>query len=454
MPPLRSLALSLVLAASAPGQEVSPIREIEEGLAEESEAARRLAVRRIPGLKPEERERLLQAALADPSPRVRVEALEILFDQDPEAAARRWRKTISGEAPPFRRAFHARLRSSPTGIAIPLLIAGLSDPASRVRQEAGRSLRAATGLDLGFRATDDLESRRESVARWSAWWNQNVGRSPTDWRREALSDPTPGNRLAAIEALADERSDGSIDLLLEALVDPASTVRLRARDALRRRTLQEFGLDPLASPESTESVRRAWHDWWATHRSLDRSTRLRLALAHPHPRSRGRAAHRLSLSDDPSSIDLLLPLLDDRSSRVRERARDGLRRLSGLAFGFVPEDEKSERASARDRWKTWWRLHRNDSRRQWLLAALIDNDPSQRARAVRALGDSDDPSVFSDLLVLLDDPAGGVRQRAASALERLSGESLDFDPDADPPDRQRRREAIERWWVERPDREW
>ena len=47
-----------------------------------------------------------------------------------------------------------------------------------------------------------------------------------------------------------------------------------------------------------------------------------------------------------------------------------------------------------------------------------------------------------------------MRQRAASALERLSGESLDFDPDADPPDRQRRREAIGRWWVERPDREW
>ncbi|MBI4618333.1 MAG: HEAT repeat domain-containing protein [Planctomycetes bacterium] len=443
---LAFLAAAGLAAAQEEGEDLA--RRVEEGLSAGSEAPRRLAVRRIRHLALDRGLPFLERALADESPRVRVEALELLFDLSPESAFSRWRDSLPGESAPVRRAYLERASHLGKVELVPTLLAALGDPMASVRQQAARGLSRLTGFDFGFDADAPEEEREDEIALWRDWWEANRERDRLDWWRAGLSSAQAANRLAAVRGLAAHGGDEEIPRLLEALSDPASSVRAAANDALISASLLDFGFDPEAPAADSAGARTRWHEWWNAHRGRTPRDRLRQALADGSARTRGRAALALAEGDDPEAIDLVLPLHDDPSGMVRSRADHALRKLSGLSFDFDPDAPAAERDAARERWRKWRGSTRGWSRRAWLLDALAGDDVTNRALAARALGDSGDLSVVPDLLDLLQDPSGGVRSRAASAIQRLAGRDFSYDPDAGPDERGRGAADIRKWWIE------
>jgi HEAT repeat protein len=84
-----------------------------------------------------------------------------------------------------------------------------------------------------------------------------------------------------------------------------------------------------------------------------------------------------------------------------------------------------------------------------LAEGLVDPDPKIRADTAGAAADLGALNLVFDLVLRLRDPELSVRRAAKSAIERLSGEAIDFEPQADEPAIARKVESIQRWWQER-----
>ncbi len=89
---------------------------------------------------------------------------------------------------------------------------------------------------------------RTAVGRYPSWIN-----SPVEIDRlieMLLADVCPYERIWASAALWSQGDETAVDALIDALDDPNENVRLNSRDALRKITGQNFGVD-----------RAAWREW-------------------------------------------------------------------------------------------------------------------------------------------------------------------------------------------------
>ena len=72
-----------------------------------------------------------------------------------------------------------------------------------------------------------------------------------------------------MEGLKDFRRPEVVDVLLVALADPESLVRLTAHASLKAITGQRFDFDD-ASQSSRSSSQRRWSEWWDKNRAAQR----------------------------------------------------------------------------------------------------------------------------------------------------------------------------------------
>jgi hypothetical protein len=73
---------------------------------------------------------------------------------------------------------------------------------------------------------------------------------------------------------------------------------------------------------------------------------------------------------------------------------------------------------------------------------LDSDNPAAKLYAIRAAGDAGDRSAVPKLVESLDNDDPAIRMMAISALERLTGERLGYNPYAGPAER---RQAVEAW---------
>ena len=126
---------------------------------------------------------------------------------------------------------------------------------------------------------------------------------------------------------------------------------------------------------------------------------LRRELQSPDTKRRQRAIRAMGTLRDIDSLARLVSALDD-DLEIAAAALTALCSISGQHLGM---------ASAR--WTAWLEENRDRSRIDWMIDSLEHSDPA-------------------------------VRRWAAEELHRVTGNRLDFDPNADEPGRA---EAIERW---------
>ncbi|MFT5081328.1 MAG: hypothetical protein ACI9C2_002352 [Gammaproteobacteria bacterium] len=113
---------------------------------------------------------------------------------------------------------------------------------------------------------NDLESENSGV-RWNAvedlGHTSDVGVVPH--LIPVLQDEDTFVRMAAARVLGGLGSDASIGPLIDALADPAPSVRDAAVSSLRLLTSQNFRFDPLGKETERAKRLRAWRDWHADY---------------------------------------------------------------------------------------------------------------------------------------------------------------------------------------------
>ena len=119
------------------------------------------------------------------------------------------------------------------------------------------------------------------------------------------------------------------------------------------------------------------------------------------------AIEALTAARDDGAIEPLIVAIGNKT--VADSAQQALILLTGANLG-----------DSQDKWRTWWRRHRRESREEWLIHGFIDRQP-----VICAL--------------------------ACSELERIAGESFSLDPVGDF-DSKRRAQTRAREWIKRRNR--
>jgi HEAT repeat protein len=84
-----------------------------------------------------------------------------------------------------------------------------------------------------------------------------------------------------------------------------------------------------------------------------------------------------------------------------------------------------------------------------LAEGLVDPDAKVRAESAGAAADLGAINLVFDLVWRLKDSELEVRRAAKNAIERLSDEAIEFEPEGDVPTLEHEVETIRRWWSER-----
>jgi HEAT repeat protein len=199
----------------------------------------------------------------------------------------------------------------------------------------------------------------------AAWWSWRAGQIEaarrqltTVWNLDgaALSEPL---RVAAVEVLGCISLPNAVDLLLQALQDPAAAVRAKAAESI----------GDLAATVAAPA--------------------LVIALNDEDSQVRANAARALGQLGVKEAVSQLLAALADSASEVRSRVAEALGDLG--VRQTVPQ----------------------------LLAALADNDSGVRLNVAFALGQMGAVEAVPDLLVILADSTSEVRSSAALALGQM-----------------------------------
>lgn len=230
---------------------------------------------------------------------------------------------------------------------------------------------------------------------------------------ERLASPRDDERAAAAGEVASLRDPGARPILLHLLGDPAP--------AVGRYAIQGLGLlgDPADHPL------------------------LAPFLKDPSPETRAAAARAIAAIGGTAAAAGLRSLLKDKSDKVRF---DAVQRLLVLrdAEGLVEalaDPLKNVRALAASG------LVALGERRAVAIAAQ-DPDPEVRKAVALSLGRLKSPWGIPLLIPQVEDPDGGVRFQAATALFSCAGVDLGFEIDLTGKQRHVLRERWERWWAE------
>ncbi len=143
------------------------------------------------------------------------------------------------------------------------------------------------------------------------------------------------------------------------------------------------------------------------------------AVRHPDWKQRLAAVEQLKEQKALASIELLLPMLDDADSEVREKAKHALVEMGQLALPDLLEVLRRGRLNARQGAAEALGMIRDARAVEALGAALIgDESMWVRVAAANALGEIGGVQVEDALNAGMDDDNPDVRDASATALER------------------------------------
>ena len=262
---------------------------------------------------------LLETALRDPEPPVRLAAARAAAElgELPEALGAPLRSCLNDPDPRVRAEVAVVLPEE--GLPTLAEMASTGDPAAAI--EALRRLPPAL-LDQARSRLDDEDADVRATAlgaarRLSDW----VALSPERLERD-LEHPDAGVRLAAAEALGAHQSESAATLLAVALDDPSRPVRAAAASGLA--AMGDLGVR--AAEDVVESIRR-----WTADAALQAVARART----PSARAVLERAFRTRVREAWENVAALqfVPAGDDVAFRFLETALEDARsRSTGIAF--------------------------------------------------------------------------------------------------------------------------
>lgn len=247
--------------------------------------------------------------------------------------------------------------------------------------------------------------------------------------RAGLRDKNPHRRWesAALLGRSAQRSEETIEALVQALADPEEFVRWQAACALGAQDPGHVFPALTAALADPEPLRRAGAAEALGYLGGEAATlTLCKHLADPDPKVRAAVANALGSSADPSSVTCLVPYLTDKDPDVRRAVAGALGRIGSPSAAKPMADALSQpgqpllvrRALA----AALVRAGHPDAE-EALLAALSDPDPQVRGYAAEALGHIGSEKAYAALAEARSDEArllqGTVAHRARQALAML-----------------------------------
>jgi hypothetical protein len=348
------------------------------------------------------------------------------------------------------------------------LLRMLNDPEPAICQEARSCLCAmARGLDFGPAPNASAEERARALEQWHSWWAKRAGTNsvfheiaklPDDGLRDALHDPDPNKRWAAVVVMR-ARKLSCDEELISLLRDHDLAVRREARQSLAQLANgRDFGPSEDADDAAIEQAVRQWEQWRTLHNTVTKFETLGLAQIMDKIQDKDTltrlaalmVAHRRGINLG----ERLLALIRDKAPEIRQEARRTLVELAnGTDFGPSENSDLIAAEESAGRWQKWLAWHdqvlayRRDEP-SVLLVRLNDADASKRWAAV-AVVKARRLSVPDKLIPLLRDANSDVQQEARQALAELARD-CDFGPSQGADSAEVAR-AVASWtkWIER-----
>jgi HEAT repeat protein len=230
----------------------------------------------------------------------------------------------------------------------------------------------------------------------------------------ALSNPTPGVRQAAAEALGHFEDPRAIESLIFGLKDSDLGVRQQAVAALGM-IGDSRAVGPLAAALNGPDVRKAAAEALGKIGDPDALPALAGALADPDPDVRKAAAEALGEIGDPSAEGPLVGALRDRQWGVRWTAAKALEEIE-----WTPNTGEAGAAywAALGKWSECVEIGA-PAVGPLVEAVKLGPDASTRFHAAESLGEIGDSRAVEPLLGALNDDTLFVRQHVAGALAKI-----------------------------------
>jgi HEAT repeat protein len=336
---------------------------------------------------------LLVSGLKDTETEVREAAAKSLGRmRDPKAIAALIEALQHDPSGAVREATVSSLRQIGDLEAVDALVGCLKDPQGGVRWQVAKTLER-----FGWQPRTDQERLLRAVALGDYFHAAQLGEMAIDALVKCLNDETCRNRRGIVEALGYIGGERVINVLLKALSNTDAPVRIAAIDALKETH------DPRSVPALIKCLKD--HDPGmragaaAALGSFDRSglTALLEVLKDPHWAVRKAAVEAIGSVKESSMVERLYPLLKDVDHDVREAACDALGKI------------REQRAVTN------------------LVLTLIDSQTSVRTCAAVALRDIESnwdklqeaKAALPQLREALKDREYWVRQAAREAIQRI-----------------------------------
>jgi hypothetical protein len=175
---------------------------------------------------------------------------------------------------------------------------------TKVRRDSGRG---SAGVNCAPAVKWTAGEPRKGVARMGRWIGSIVlaAAMASSWgcahgpRRFAKIDSQAPLVRARAVGLGDRKPDSQVlPVLVNRLADSDPVVRLAAHEELRKRTGQDFGYLPWASPEERSSAIERWRAWMSQGNRGNGIT-ASPQLAATRPRKRRVQTIKASLASDP-----------------------------------------------------------------------------------------------------------------------------------------------------------
>ena len=361
--------------------------------------------------------------LRSKSPQARREAVERLAEHPSVESLRLLAPMLKDPAPEVRKAAIRALGRARESEYLPYLLESLQDSSTEVRVSAVSALREVGDIDAtealvqalkdkdpGVRAQSakTLErfgwkprNKEESVVRDAALGHYmdaaKAGLPVLDVLTKTLSEGTPTNKRAAVEALGNMGGEEVVPPLLAALRDDDCTVRVAVLEVLKQ-VVDTRALQPIMlSLKHTDAGVRTAAATALGFYGPEAVPALAKCLNDKSWSVRKAAVEALGRGKDPALIESLLPRLKDSDHDVRETTCEALGRIRSRA-GITA-----------------------------LVLTLTDSQTSVRQAAAVALreidlewpGAPEALEAVSTLKEALNDREYWVRQAAREALERI-----------------------------------
>lgn len=237
--------------------------------------------------------------------------------------------------------------------AVEYLLKALDDESQSVREQAVKSLRAATFHYEGYRSEGPSEERSKAGERWRSWWESRKGKETVKRLIAQLRDRRDvRNRVEAAIGLKKMDAWESVPHLIEALAEESEGLRYYAACALRGITGRSFGFVSNAPVERRNDAIAQWRSWWTSAREMDKERALIATIRDiaVNKAAKIRAIKALAEMHSERAAIPLANLLDGKSFVVSSVAEEALERITQKSFFHSVQRTDADEVSPRAIW--------------------------------------------------------------------------------------------------------